>query len=141
MNLIRPLPHRPAALEAAGCVGVFTDMKSGKNAEREELWKCLDYLRPGDTLVAPSLDRLGRSIQDLISIVAGLRKRGTGFQRAPARNPGGFHPGGIAPGGGNAEHRRGNGPGAHARNRAGAPGEEGALFECRYVSRQVTSRP
>ncbi|MGW6356883.1 recombinase family protein [Streptomyces sp. NPDC055092] len=40
----------------------------------------LDYLRPGDTLVVPSLDRLGRSIQDLISIVAGLRKRGTGFQ-------------------------------------------------------------
>ncbi|MHA5052993.1 recombinase family protein [Streptomyces sp. SD15] len=49
-------------------------------AEREELWKCLDYLRPGDTLVVPSLDRLGRSIQDLISIVSGLRKRGVGFQ-------------------------------------------------------------
>ncbi|MDP4504903.1 recombinase family protein [Nonomuraea sp. G32] len=40
------------------------------NAEREELWKALDYLRPGDTLVVPSLDRLGRSLQDLISIVA-----------------------------------------------------------------------
>ncbi|MFF0526827.1 recombinase family protein [Nocardia amikacinitolerans] len=46
----------------------------------EELAKCLDYLRPGDTLVVPSLDRLGRSLQDLISIVAGLRRRGIGFR-------------------------------------------------------------
>ncbi|WP_309074859.1 recombinase family protein [Streptomyces sp. NWU339] len=36
--------------------------------------------QPGDTLVVPSLDRLGRSIQDLIAIVADLRKRGIGFQ-------------------------------------------------------------
>jgi hypothetical protein len=40
----------------------------------------LDYQRPGDTLVVPSLDRLGRSLQDLISIVTGLRKRGIGFR-------------------------------------------------------------
>jgi hypothetical protein len=37
-------------------------------------------MRVGDTLVVPSLDRLGRSLQDLISIVAGLRKRGIGFR-------------------------------------------------------------
>ncbi|MFD7446710.1 recombinase family protein [Streptomyces sp. NPDC059909] len=42
------LDRQIAALAAAGCVRVFTDKKSGKNAEREELWKCLDYLRPGD---------------------------------------------------------------------------------------------
>lgn len=42
--------------------------------------KYFDYLRPGDTLVVPSLDRLGRSMQDLISMVSGLRKRGIGFQ-------------------------------------------------------------
>ncbi|MFD8979634.1 recombinase family protein [Streptomyces sp. NPDC059564] len=58
---------------------MFTDKLSGKNAERPELWKALDYARPGDTLVVPSLDRLGRSIQDLIAIVSGLRKRGVGF--------------------------------------------------------------
>ncbi|MFF0109597.1 recombinase family protein [Streptomyces hirsutus] len=74
------LDRQIAALTAAGCVRIFTDKKSGKNAEREELSKCLDYLRPGDTLVVPSLDRLGRSIQDLIAIVADLRKRGIGFQ-------------------------------------------------------------
>ncbi|MER5934967.1 recombinase family protein [Streptomyces sp. NPDC002054] len=67
------------ALTDAGCSRIFSDKKSGKNAEREELWKALDYLRPGDTLVVPSLDRLGRSIQDLIAIVSGLRKRGVGF--------------------------------------------------------------
>ncbi|MFF4764268.1 recombinase family protein [Streptomyces sp. NPDC001292] len=41
--------------------------------------KALDYLREGDTLVVPSLDRLGRSIQGLIALVSGLRKRGIGF--------------------------------------------------------------
>lgn len=67
------------ALTEAGCIRIFADKKSGKNAEREELPKALDYLREGDTLVVPSLDRLGRSIQDLIAIVSGLRKRGVGF--------------------------------------------------------------
>ncbi|MFH9871624.1 recombinase family protein [Streptomyces lydicus] len=74
------LDRQIAALNEADCVRVFADKKSGKNAEREELWKALDYVRPGDTLVVPSLDRLGRSIQDLISIVGGLRKRSIGFQ-------------------------------------------------------------
>ena len=68
------------ALEASGCIRIFADKKSGKDADREELRKALDYLRPGDTLVVPSLDRLGRSVQDLIAIVAGLRKRGVGFR-------------------------------------------------------------
>ncbi|MFJ4872906.1 recombinase family protein [Streptomyces sp. NPDC088757] len=67
------------ALTEAGCIRIFADKKSGKNAEREELRKALDYLREGDTLVVPSLDRLGRSLQDLIAIVSGLRKRGIGF--------------------------------------------------------------
>ncbi|MET9344925.1 recombinase family protein [Nonomuraea sp. NPDC003804] len=74
------LDRQLAALAAAGCLRIFADKKSGKNAEREELGKTLDYLRPGDTLVVPSLDRLGRSLQDLIAIVAGLRKRGIGFR-------------------------------------------------------------
>ncbi|WP_255635098.1 recombinase family protein [Nocardia sp. alder85J] len=74
------LDRQHRALEAAGCQRVFADKKSGKNAEREELWACLDYLRPGDTLVVPALDRLGRSMQDLLSLVAGLRRRGIGFR-------------------------------------------------------------
>lgn len=74
------LDRQLVLLEGAGCQRIFSDKKSGKNTEREELWKALDYLRTGDTLVVPSLDRLGRSIQDLIAIVAGLRKRGIGFR-------------------------------------------------------------
>ncbi|MFE5091995.1 recombinase family protein [Streptomyces sp. NPDC056638] len=67
------------ALTEAGCIRIITDKKSdkksGKNAEREELWKVLDHLRECDTLVVPSLDRLGRSVQDLIATVSGLRTR------------------------------------------------------------------
>jgi DNA invertase Pin-like site-specific DNA recombinase len=74
------LDRQTAALEAAGCIRIFADKESGRNVDREELRKALDYLRPGDTLVVPSLDRLGRSLQDLIAIVAGLRKRGVGFR-------------------------------------------------------------
>ncbi|MFJ4356936.1 recombinase family protein [Streptomyces massasporeus] len=74
------LDRQIAALEVAGCQRIFSDKKSGKNAEREELQKALDYLRPGDTLVVPSLDRLGRSIKDLIGIVGALREEGIGFR-------------------------------------------------------------
>ncbi|MEV0111331.1 recombinase family protein [Nocardia sp. NPDC050799] len=59
---------------------MFADKKSGKDSEREQLAACLDYMRVGDTLVVASLDRLGRSLQDLISIVADLRRRGIGFR-------------------------------------------------------------
>lgn len=73
------LDRQLRALDDAGRIRTFADKKSGKNVEREELRKALDYLRPGDTLVVPSLDRLGRSLQDLISIVTSLRRRGIGF--------------------------------------------------------------
>jgi DNA invertase Pin-like site-specific DNA recombinase len=74
------LDRQVTALEEAGCIRVFADKQSGRNVDREELRKALDYLRPGDTLVVPSLDRLGRSLQDLITIVASLRRRGIGFR-------------------------------------------------------------
>ncbi|GAA2212821.1 hypothetical protein GCM10009850_082830 [Nonomuraea monospora] len=74
------LDRQTRALEAAGCIRIFADKLSGKNTDREELTKALDYLRPGDTLVVPSLDRLARSLADLITIVADLRRRGVGFR-------------------------------------------------------------
>ena len=74
------LDRQVRALTEAGCIRVFADKLSGKTADRPELGACLDYLRAGDTLVVPSLDRLSRSLQDLITIVAGLRRRGTGFR-------------------------------------------------------------
>jgi DNA invertase Pin-like site-specific DNA recombinase len=73
--------HRQVdALAAAGCQRIFEEKLSGKNTERPELARCLDYLRPGDTIVVLELWRLGRSLQDLISIVGGLRRRGIGFK-------------------------------------------------------------
>jgi DNA invertase Pin-like site-specific DNA recombinase len=56
---------------------VFADKLSGKDASRPELAAYLDYLRPGDTLVVPSLDRLSRSLADLIAIVTTLRRQGS----------------------------------------------------------------
>jgi DNA invertase Pin-like site-specific DNA recombinase len=67
------------ALTAAGCRKIFADKKSGKNALRPELTACHAFLDAGDTLVVPSLDRYGRSLQDLINMVAELRERGIGF--------------------------------------------------------------
>ena len=51
-----------------------------KNAARVELAQCLKALRPGDTLVVWRLDRLGRSLPDLVSIIGELEADGVGFQ-------------------------------------------------------------
>jgi DNA invertase Pin-like site-specific DNA recombinase len=74
------LDRQQHALAEAGCLRVFADKLSGKDADRPELAACLDYLRPGDTLVVPSLDRLSRSLADLIGIVGTLRRQGVGFK-------------------------------------------------------------
>jgi len=74
------LDRQQHALAEAGCLRVFADKLSGKDADRPELAACLDYLRPGDTLVVPSLDRLSRSLVDLIAIVTTLRRQGVGFK-------------------------------------------------------------
>ena len=74
------LDRQTRALIDAGCIRVFADKQSGKTAARPGLAACLDYPRPGDTLVVPSLDRLARSLQDLITVVADLRRRGVGFR-------------------------------------------------------------
>ncbi len=71
------LDRQLRALDDAGCAKVFSDQLSGRDALRPELQACLAYLRAGDTLVVPSLDRLSRSLQDLITLRAGgARRRG-----------------------------------------------------------------
>ncbi|TMR88608.1 recombinase family protein [Nonomuraea basaltis] len=67
------------ALTAAGCRRIFADKKSGKTAQRPELQACHAFLTAGDTLVVPSLDRYGRSLADLITMVGELRRREIGF--------------------------------------------------------------
>ena len=68
------------ALEKEGCEWIFTDTASGAKARRSGLEEALSYLRAGDTLVVWRLDRLGRSLRDLIDIVTTLHERGIGFK-------------------------------------------------------------
>lgn len=68
------------ALTSAGCERVYRDVGSGSIRRRPELDACLDYLRPGDTLVVWRLDRLGRSLRHLIDVVACLQQRGIAFR-------------------------------------------------------------
>ncbi len=53
---------------------------STRNTVRPGLAAALDYLRPGDTLVVWKLDRLGRSVKDVLTIADGLHKRGVQVQ-------------------------------------------------------------
>ena len=63
-------------LEQIGAIRVFTDVRSGKSMDRPGLKDLLAYARKGDTLAVVRLDRLGRSLAELISIVEQLKVRG-----------------------------------------------------------------
>ncbi len=58
---------------------------SGKSADRPELGHCLKALRSGDTLVVWRLDRLGRSLPDLVGIVSSLEREGVAFESITER--------------------------------------------------------
>ena len=64
------------ALKAAGCDRVFTDKASGSLANRPQLDRMLDHLRPGDVVVVWRLDRLGRSLMNLIALIEDLADAG-----------------------------------------------------------------
>jgi len=63
-------------LEQAGAIKVFTDVRSGKSMDRPGLAELFAYARRGDTLAVVRLDRLGRSLAELLATVAGLKERG-----------------------------------------------------------------
>lgn len=63
-------------LEQAGAFKVFSDVRSGRIMERPGLDALLAYARPGDTLAVVRLDRLGRSLAELLAIVARLKEHG-----------------------------------------------------------------
>lgn len=68
------------ALQKAECDQIHSDVASGSKSSREGLDEALKFLRKHDTLVVWKLDRLGRSISDLIKIVADLNERDIGFR-------------------------------------------------------------
>ncbi len=68
------------ALQEVGCKKIFEDRLSGTKKNRAGLTEAQEYLREGDTLVVWKLDRLGRSVKDLVELVADLQKREVNFR-------------------------------------------------------------
>src|SRR5258708_7217817 len=68
-------------LRAAGCDPIFEDHGvSGAGCKRRQLTRCMEALHSGDVLIVCSLDRLGRSLAELIQLIYALRVRSIGFQ-------------------------------------------------------------
>jgi DNA invertase Pin-like site-specific DNA recombinase len=68
------------ALTEAGCQKIFTEQMSGAVTDRPALHDALEFVRSGDTLIVWKLDRLARSMKQLIETVENLRIRGIGFR-------------------------------------------------------------
>ena len=68
------------ALKQARCEQIYTEHFTGSTRARPELENCLRSLRQGDTLVVWRLDRLGRSLKDLVTIITDLEERGVAFR-------------------------------------------------------------
>jgi DNA invertase Pin-like site-specific DNA recombinase len=68
------------ALQRVGCERVFADKLSGARVDRSGLADALSHLRAGDTLVVWKLDRLGRTVRQLVTMVADLQGAGIQFR-------------------------------------------------------------
>lgn len=68
------------ALKAAGCERLFREKVSGAARTLPQREKLLDFAREGDVVVVWKLDRLGRSLSDLVAVVNRLKERGVGFK-------------------------------------------------------------
>jgi len=68
------------ALTQVGCERIFEEKASGAQRERPQLLAAIDFMRDGDTLVVWRLDRLARSLKQLIETVEALEARGIGFR-------------------------------------------------------------
>ncbi|HAR4343040.1 TPA: recombinase family protein [Staphylococcus aureus] len=66
-------------LNAYGCEKIFSDHISGSKSKRPGLDKAIEFARSGDTIVVWKLDRLGRNMEDLITLVNELNERGVSF--------------------------------------------------------------
>ena len=68
------------ALRSASVDRVFAEKISGSKRARPELDRLIDQLRPGDVVTVTKYDRLSRSLQDLLAIVAAIQDKGAGFR-------------------------------------------------------------
>ncbi|EKU45480.1 recombinase family protein [Staphylococcus massiliensis] len=66
-------------LNQYGCERIFSDCISGSKSKRPGLDKAIEFARSGDTIVVWRLDRLGRNMEDLITLVNELNNRGVSF--------------------------------------------------------------
>jgi DNA invertase Pin-like site-specific DNA recombinase len=73
-----------SALKAAGCERIFREKATGGRWNRPELQRLLDHLRKGDVLVVWKLDRLSRSLKDVLTIMERIQEAKAGF-RIPHR--------------------------------------------------------
>ena len=67
------------ALRAAGCEKIFSEKMTGRQQNRPELDACLNFLREGDTLVVYKLDRLGRSLKNILTLLEDFKNKGILF--------------------------------------------------------------
>lgn len=67
-------------LKSVGCHDIYQEKMTGKTKERPALKKALNALKKGDTLVCLKLDRLGRSMKDLIDLVEKIKAKGCHFK-------------------------------------------------------------
>ncbi|AKK25097.1 recombinase family protein [Pandoraea oxalativorans] len=74
------LTNQEAQLRAAGCGRIFAEKFTGTKRARPQLDRLLDHLREGDVVVVTRLDRLARSIRDLLEIVERIRDAGAGLR-------------------------------------------------------------
>src|SRR5262245_9853537 len=92
----RDLALQLDALQAAGCTRIYTEQASGAQRDRPQLHAALDSMRPDDTLVVWKLDRLARSLRQLLDTVEALHSRQMGRRSltealdtsTPGRDPG-----------------------------------------------------
>lgn len=73
------------ALRKAGCEKIFEEAASGAQRDRPELAKALAFARAGDVIVCWKMDRMARSLRQLIETVEALGERGIGFQSVTER--------------------------------------------------------
>ena len=68
------------ALKKAGCRKIYSEQVSGAKTDRTELNEMIKHIREGDIIIVWKLDRLGRSLRDLVDLISKFQKLGVGFK-------------------------------------------------------------